>query len=107
MLKDINDRTDDLNALLKLCKSLPCKINVIPFNSISHMGPTGFAHELQPSQKFRIDEFVKTLRDNNIVVMVRFTQGDDIAAACGQLAYKRLTPTLYSERSPSEKGAGV
>jgi len=88
MLKDINDRTDDLNALIRLCKSIPCKINVIPFNSISHMSPTGYAHELQPSQKFRVDEFVKTLRENDIVVMVRYTQGDDIAAACGQLAYK-------------------
>jgi len=88
MLKDVNDRTEDLDALIKLCKSVSCKINVIPFNSISHMTPTGLAHELQPSQKSRIDEFVKTLRENNIVVMVRYTQGDDIAAACGQLAYK-------------------
>jgi len=94
MLKDINDRTDDLNALIRLCKSLPCKINVIPFNSIAHMNPTGFAKELEPSQKFRVDEFVKTLRDNDIVVMLRYTQGDDIAAACGQLAYRSLTPTL-------------
>jgi 23S rRNA (adenine2503-C2)-methyltransferase len=52
------------------------------------MSPSGFAHELQPSQKFRVDEFVNTLRENQIVVMVRYTQGDDIAAACGQLAYK-------------------
>lgn len=88
MLKDVNDRTEDLDVLIKLCKSVSCKINVIPFNSISHMTPTGLAHELQPSQKSRIDEFVKTLRENNIVVMVRYTQGDDIAAACGQLAYK-------------------
>jgi 23S rRNA (adenine2503-C2)-methyltransferase len=88
MLKDINDRDDDLNALIKLCKSISCKINVIPFNSISHMSPTGLSHELEPSQKFRADEFIKTLRENGIVVMVRFTQGDDIAAACGQLAYK-------------------
>ena len=88
MLKDFNDRSDDLNALIRLCKSLPCKINVIPFNSIAHMNPTGFAKELEPSQKFRVDEFVRTLRENNIVVMVRYTQGDDIAAACGQLAYK-------------------
>ncbi len=58
MLKDINDRTDDLNALIRLCKSLPCKLNVIPFNSITHMNPTGFANELEPSQKFRVDEFV-------------------------------------------------
>jgi 23S rRNA (adenine2503-C2)-methyltransferase len=88
MLKDINDRSDDLNALIRLCKSISCKINVIPFNSIAHMNPTGFAKELEPSQKFRVDEFVKTLRDNDITVMIRFTQGDDIAAACGQLAYK-------------------
>jgi 23S rRNA (adenine2503-C2)-methyltransferase len=88
MLKDLNDRSDDLSALIKLCKSISCKINVIPFNSIAHMNPTGLAEELEPSQKFRVDEFVKTLRENNIVVMVRYTQGDDIAAACGQLAYK-------------------
>lgn len=88
MLKDINDRTDDLNALLRLCKSIACKINVIPFNSIAHMNPTGFAKELEPSQKFRVDEFVKTLRDAGITVIVRYTQGDDISAACGQLAYK-------------------
>ncbi len=90
MLKDVNDRTDDLNALLRLCKSIPCKINVIPFNSIAHMNPSGLAKELEPSQKFRVDEFVKTLRDNDVTVIVRYTQGDDIAAACGQLASKRL-----------------
>jgi 23S rRNA (adenine2503-C2)-methyltransferase len=106
MLKDLNDRSDDLNALVRLCKSLPCKINVIPFNSIAHMNPSGFAKELEPSQKFRVDEFVKTLRENDITVIVRYTQGDDIAAACGQLAYKSITPTLSSERSPSDKVAG-
>ncbi len=94
MLKDLNDRSDDLNALIKLCKSIPCKINVIPFNSIAHMNPTGFAKELEPSQKFVIDEFVKTLRDNNITVIVRYTQGDDIAAACGQLANKTISEPL-------------
>ncbi|MGQ9799352.1 MAG: 23S rRNA (adenine(2503)-C(2))-methyltransferase RlmN [Ignavibacterium sp.] len=88
MLKDINDREDDLLALVRLCKSLPCKLNVIPFNSISHMFPTGIAAELRPSSKIRIDEFVRKLREKDITVTVRYTQGDDIAAACGQLAYK-------------------
>ncbi len=88
MLKDFNDRDDDLKALIRLCKSISCKINIIPFNSIAHMSPTGLAQELEPSQKFRFDEFVNTLRNNDITVMVRYTQGDDIAAACGQLAYK-------------------
>ena len=88
MLKDFNDRDDDLNALLRLCKSIPCKINVIPFNSIAHMNPSGFASELEQSQKFRVDDFVRTLRDAGITVIVRYTQGEDISAACGQLAYK-------------------
>jgi 23S rRNA (adenine2503-C2)-methyltransferase len=88
MLKDINDRSDDLNALIRLCKSMPCKINIIPFNSISHMSPSGLSHELEPSPRYRIEEFVNKLRENDIFTSVRYTQGDDIAAACGQLAYK-------------------
>lgn len=88
LLKDINDREDDFHALVRLCKSLPCKINIIPFNSISHMFPTGLASELRPSSKIRFDEFVRKLREKDITVTVRYTQGDDIAAACGQLAYK-------------------
>jgi 23S rRNA (adenine2503-C2)-methyltransferase len=88
MLKDINDRSDDLNALMRLCKSLSCKLNIIPFNSISHMAPTGLAHELESSPRYRIEEFVTKLRENDIFTAVRYTQGDDIAAACGQLAYK-------------------
>jgi 23S rRNA (adenine2503-C2)-methyltransferase len=106
MLKDINDRSDDLNALVKLCKSIPCKLNIIPFNSISHMSPEGLSHQLEPSPRFRMEDFVNKLREKEIFVMVRFTQGDDIAAACGQLAIKNLTPALSSERSPSDKGEG-
>lgn len=88
MLKDLNDRDEDLNALIKISKSIPSKINVIPFNSLKHMNPDGFSAELEPTNKNKIEDFVQTLRNNNITVMVRFTQGDDIAAACGQLAVK-------------------
>jgi len=86
MIDGINDREEDIHALIKLCRSLPCKINVIPFNSLEHMNPKGFSAELRPSSQARINDFVKALRDKNIVVTVRFTAGDDIAAACGQLA---------------------
>ncbi len=88
MFKEINDREDDFYSLVRLCKSFPCKLNIIPFNSISHMFPTGFSSELRPSPKLRVDEFVKRLREKDITVTVRYTQGSDIAAACGQLAYK-------------------
>jgi len=88
MLKDLNDTDEDLNALAKICKEIPSKVNVIPFNSLKHMNPTGFSSELESTPENKIDDFVRKLRDKNITVMVRQTQGDDIAAACGQLAVK-------------------
>jgi 23S rRNA (adenine2503-C2)-methyltransferase len=89
MLKGINDRTEDIKALNRLCSSLPSKLNIIPFNSIKHMSPGGISSELEPTKKDRIIEFAQKLRDSNITVMIRDTQGDDIAAACGQLAGKQ------------------
>jgi 23S rRNA (adenine2503-C2)-methyltransferase len=86
MINGVNDREEDFLELVRLCKSLPCKINVIPFNSVEHMNPTGFSAELYPTPDEKIEAFVSALRDKNIVVTVRYTQGDDIAAACGQLA---------------------
>lgn len=86
MLKGINDRDEDVKGLSKLFSQLPIKINIIPFNSLKHMNPTGLSAELEPTTKENINEFVKKLRDKNMKVMVRETQGEDIAAACGQLA---------------------
>lgn len=88
MLKGINDRNEDIKALIKLCNQIPSKINVIPFNSIAHMSPGGISAELAPTPYKRIIEFAQKLRDNDITVMIRQTQGDDISAACGQLAVK-------------------
>ena len=88
MLKGINDREEDIRALTKLCSQLHSKINIIPFNSIKHISPGGISSELEPTSRNRILEFADTLRNNNITVMIRETQGDDIAAACGQLAVK-------------------
>ena len=103
MLKDINDRDEDLHAFIKLCSEIPSKINVIPFNSLKHMNPSGLSAELQPTPKKKIDNFVKRLRDKNITVIVRYTQGEDIAAACGQLAYP---PTPFLQNSPLDKEKG-
>ncbi len=87
MLAGINDRNEDIKALIKLCSTMPSKINFIPFNSLEHMKPGGIAATLKPSSKDRIERFADKLREKNITVMLRNTQGDDIAAACGQLAY--------------------
>lgn len=88
MLEGINDRDEDVRALAKICASVPSKINIIPFNSIKHMNPGGISAELEPTPFPKIQEFADKLRNKNITVMLRDTQGDDIAAACGQLAVK-------------------
>ncbi len=88
MFNNLNDREEDIKALTKLCKQLSCKINVIPFNSIAHMSPGGISSLLEPTPMDKIVYFVNRLRENNITVMIRKTQGSDIAAACGQLAVK-------------------
>jgi len=98
MLKDINDRDEDLNALKRICGEIPSKINVIPFNSLEHMNPTGFSAQLKSSPKERIEKFVEELRNKNITVTVRFTQGDDIVAACGQLALPLTKSTKVINR---------
>jgi 23S rRNA (adenine2503-C2)-methyltransferase len=86
MLKGINDRIEDARELTRICSKLPCKINIIPFNSIKHMNLGGISAELEATSTHDLHKFAERLRDNNITVMVRETQGDDIAAACGQLA---------------------
>ncbi len=88
MLEGINDRDEDIKGITKICASVPSKINIIPFNSIKHMSPDGISAELEPTPFFKIQKFADKLRDKNITVMLRETQGDDIAAACGQLAVK-------------------
>jgi 23S rRNA (adenine2503-C2)-methyltransferase len=88
MLNGINDRKEDINALARLCSEVPSKVNIIPFNSLEHMNPEGFSAQLKPTPLKKINEFADRLREKNITVMLRYTQGDDIAAACGQLAVK-------------------
>ena len=88
MLKGINDRDEDLKELIKFCRKLPSKVNLIPFNSIAHMVNGGFSAELEPTSLARIKEFAEGLMENDIFVIRRNPQGDDIAAACGQLAIK-------------------
>jgi 23S rRNA (adenine2503-C2)-methyltransferase len=88
MLDGINDRDEDVKALARLMSSLPSKLNIIPFNSLEHMNPAGLTAKLKSSPTERILKFADGLREKHITVMLRNTQGDDIAAACGQLAIK-------------------
>ncbi len=83
-----NDAEEDVRRLVTLSRRIPCKINIIPFHSIASVHPTGFGAGLRPSAAKRIAEFSQKLRDSKVTVMVRRSAGQDIDAACGQLAVK-------------------
>ena len=89
MLDGVNDTPELARELVALVRgrrdgrasvaALPCKLNLIPFNPFAASG-------LRRSSAARIAAFAKVLHDAGIVTTVRKTRGDDIAAACGQLA---------------------
>lgn len=79
MLDHINDSTDHAHQLAELLKETPCKINLIPWNPFPG-APYG------RSSNSRVDRFAKVLMDYGYTTIVRKTRGDDIDAACGQLA---------------------
>ncbi len=79
--KDINDDFEHINALVKICKRIPSKVNLIEYNSIND-------ERFISADQTWIDNYVNSLRENNIQVSVRRSRGKDIDAACGQLANK-------------------
>jgi len=79
MLDGVNDSDQHAKELVDLLKKIPCKLNLIPFNPFPGSG----LHKSSPS---RVQDFAKRLMDAGIITTVRKTRGDDIAAACGQLA---------------------
>ncbi len=96
MLDEVNDQPEHAKALIDLIKSKEnsntwCKFNLIPFNPFPASG-------LQRSLDSNIIAFAKLLTDAGIVTTVRKTRGDDIDAACGQLAGEVQDRTGVIER---------
>ncbi|MEO8166603.1 MAG: 23S rRNA (adenine(2503)-C(2))-methyltransferase RlmN [bacterium] len=80
----VNDSDYEVAQLIKLARCVPCKINIIPFHSIAFTGIHGSGVALKPSP--RMNEIADRLREKNLSVFVRSNAGEDIDAACGQLA---------------------
>jgi 23S rRNA (adenine2503-C2)-methyltransferase len=78
MLDGINDSMDDARGLIKLLKTVPAKLNLIPFNPFPQSS-------YRCSSKETINRFKILLNDAGIITTVRKTRGEDIDAACGQL----------------------
>lgn len=79
MLQGVNDAAEHARELVDLVKDIPCKFNLIPFNPFPHSG-----YARSDSEHIRV--FRDILQEADLVVTVRKTRGDDIDAACGQLA---------------------
>ena len=79
MLDHVNDGAEHARELTALVRDVPCKFNLIPFNPFPNT-------EFKTSSRTRILAFQRILRDAGLVATIRKTRGEDIDAACGQLA---------------------
>ena len=79
--------------LLGIARNVRCKFNLIPFNPFPQSG-------LKRSSAARVKQFAQSLMDGGVVTTVRKTRGDDIAAACGQLAGDIRDRTRIEQRLP-------
>ncbi|MET3116244.1 23S rRNA (adenine2503-C2)-methyltransferase [Undibacterium sp. GrIS 1.8] len=91
MLDGVNDTDQHARELVQLVKNVPCKFNLIPFNPFPESG-------LKRSANPRIKAFAQVLMDAGLVTTIRKTRGDDIDAACGQLAGEVQDRTRVQER---------
>lgn len=93
MLDGVNDADEHARELIEIAKQVRCKFNLIPFNPFPQSG-------LKRSPAPRVRLFAQRLMDAGVVTTVRKTRGDDIAAACGQLAGDVKDRTRINERLP-------
>ena len=95
MLAGINDNISQARELVKLVKDTPCKFNLIPFNPFPNSG-----YKCSSSEAIR--QFRDVLMQAGLISTVRKTRGDDIDAACGQLAGRVLDRTRRTNQGVME-----
>jgi len=99
MLADVNDTDLHARKLTKLVSNVPCKVNLIPFNPFANSG-------YKSSSLSRINHFRDILMQKGVMTVTRKTRGEEINAACGQLAGKFRDKTRRSERLHEVQPAG-
>ena len=101
MLDGVNDTPEHAQALVRRLKPrIHCKLNLIPFNPFPASG-------LLRSPRERVTAFAKVLQDAGLVTTIRKTRGDDIDAACGQLAGEVQDRTNARERLARQRVIGI
>ena len=79
--ENVNDKKEDVLALVKFCKLIPSKVNLIEYNTFDDV-------EFKQASTKAVGMYQKLLEENGIVARIRKSRGKDIDAACGQLANK-------------------
>lgn len=100
MLEDVNDTDIHANQLIEICREVKSKVNLIPFNPFPESG-------LKRSSSQRVKAFSAILNDAGIVATTRKTRGDDIDAACGQLAGDIKDKSKISELMKQRKSIPI
>ncbi|MCG6934595.1 MAG: 23S rRNA (adenine(2503)-C(2))-methyltransferase RlmN [Proteobacteria bacterium] len=98
MLDGINDSPRQARQLVKLLQDVPAKVNLIPFNPFP-------GTQYRSSSRERIDAFRDILMKAGLITVTRKTRGEDIDAACGQLAGKVLDRTKRTSRRHATTGS--
>jgi len=99
LLAGVNDRPEDAEKLGQLLRGSPCKVNLIPWN------PHDGADFERPTPE-AVEEFQNLVKENGLPAYLRTPRGDDIDAACGQLANKRSPapePALAPQPAPESE----
>ncbi|UCH30893.1 MAG: 23S rRNA (adenine(2503)-C(2))-methyltransferase RlmN [Myxococcales bacterium] len=94
LIEGVNDSVRDAKEMVALLRGIPVKVNLIPMNPIS-------ASDLRAPDSSHVTRFQEELTRRGLSVFIRKTRGDDVAAACGQLAFHG-----ESRRSPREHAEG-
>lgn len=100
LLGGVNDSAKEARELIRLVRDVPCKFNLIPFNPFPGSG-------LRKPDRETALRFCKILNDAGIVTTIRKTRGDDIDAACGQLAGEVKDKTRRAERLVIQREAAI
>ena len=98
LMDQVNDRSVHARELAVLLKELPCKINLIPFNPFP-------GSDYKRATNTALNRFRDILQGEGYTVTVRTTRGDDIAAACGQLAGEVNDRTKRQQRYKNKLAA--
>jgi len=81
LISGVNDTYEDAIRLAKIIKSLHCKLNVIPYNPIK-------GESFKRPTEYEINNFINNIKNESTIITVRWSQGKDVNAACGQLYTK-------------------